>query len=207
MPSSCDTPNNDTLAGSSPAAAFLNDVDVLREALGCVTQERLVATEPTRRIEAGPNYSLQIGVIEPIPLRVNSGLPHVRISIGQSVRCVQTGSPRRQERYAIVVVAYFYALTTADGNEILAFHWTPVVDDPNQHTFPHLHVGAINLNANGPIRPGTFHKMHIPTSHVPVEAVIRLAITELNVRPLRTDWEEVLRRTERSRDMLHLDVQ
>lgn len=145
---------------------------------------------------------MNIGVVEPVPLRTRADTPEIGVSIGQAVRCIQTGSPRRQDRYAIIVVEYFYALMTTEGHEILAFHWTPDTSDPNQRIFPHLHVGAINLDANSSIRPGTFHKMHIPTSHVTVESIIRLAITELDIRPLKPDWEQVLSRTERSRTVM-----
>jgi hypothetical protein len=195
------------LTGHSPAHAFRNVVRAFREALGCITQAHIATADLTTKIEAGPIYPINVGAIEPILLRVNSGNPGVGISVGQSVECVQTGSPRRQERFEAIIVDYFYALSTSEGNEILAFHWTPEPPDPNQQTFPHLHVGAVNLDANSPIRPGTFHKMHIPTSHVTVEAIIRLAITELNVRPSRADWEEVLTRTERTRARMFRDMQ
>jgi hypothetical protein len=165
--------------------------------------ERLALAELATLIEVGPIYPVNMGVDEPILLRANAGSRQVGMSVAIAVRIAQTGSQRRLERYEVVIVEYLYALTTDDSKEILAFHWTPETADPNQRTFPHLHVGAINLNANGPIRPGSFHKIHIPTSHVSVESVIRLAITELNARPLRPNWEQILTRTERSRGVAH----
>lgn len=159
-------------------------------------RERLEFAERATTLAVGPFYPIVIGVEEPVLLRVEAGKPQIGVKIAQSVRIVQTGSSKRQDRYTVSVARYVYALMTADGREILAFHWTPDAADPNQRRFPHLHVGAVNLDANGPIRPGTFHKMHIPTGPVSIEAIVRLAITEFNVLPLRSNWEQVLRRTE-----------
>jgi hypothetical protein len=185
------------LTGHDPQHAFENYIRQMREALQCITRERLMLANRTERISAGPGYPIEFSSDEPIPLRVEPGYPPIGFTIAQSVRIMPTGSPTRQERFIVSVVRYTYALTTVDGKEVLAFHWAP--DLPIHPAFPHLHVGAINLDPNSPIRPGTFHKMHIPTGHITVEAVIRLAITELNVRPLRPDWEQVLERTEQAR--------
>jgi|GEM_PF-3584045 len=171
----------------------------MREALQCITQERLILADRSMRLMAGNVYPIDIGLDDPVPLRVEPGYPSIGITIAQSIRIEETGSPIRQARFAVNVIRYFYALTTAEGNEILAFHWSPQDSDPDKRPYPHLHVGAVNLDPNGIIRPGTFHKMHIPTGHISIEAVIRLAVTELSVRPFHPDWEQILERTEDAR--------
>jgi hypothetical protein len=75
----------------------------------------------------------------------------------------------------------------------LSFHWTPEAVEPNAVTFPHLHVGRALTADQAAIRLSDFHKAHIPTGHVSMVAVVRLAITEFGVTPLRPDWGRVLR--------------
>jgi hypothetical protein len=157
--------------------------------------ERLFLADRSVRLAAGPVYPIDIGMDEPVPLRVEPRHPQIGITVAQYVRIKATGSPVRQDRFEASDIGYFYALTTVDGNEILSFHWNSQTIDPDQRDFPHLHIGAINLDPGSLIRPGTFHKMHVPTGYITVEDVIRLAITELSVRPLRSDWEQVLERT------------
>jgi hypothetical protein len=84
----------------------------------------------------------------------------------------------------IATVAYFYHLLALDGTELIAFHWHPGRED--QPDFPHLHV----TSRPGPVRIQRKH--HVPTGRVSLEAVVRFAIQELGVRPIRPDWEQVL---------------
>lgn len=79
---------------------------------------------------------------------------------------------------------YFYHLREYNGPEVIALHWHP--GRPNQPDFPHLHVtggsGSVTID----------RKQHIPTGRVSLESVVRFAIVELGVRPLRPNWERVL---------------
>ncbi|HEY7034197.1 MAG TPA: hypothetical protein VH482_22855 [Thermomicrobiales bacterium] len=63
-------------------------------------------------------------------------------------------------------------------------------------TFPHLHIGRAMTAGQSAIRPRDIHKAHIPTGYVSLPAVVRLAIAEFGVTPLRANWEEILRRAE-----------
>ena len=58
-------------------------------------------------------------------------------------------------------------------------------------TFPHLHVGC-------QIPPYDMRRPHLRTGFVTLPMVIRMAIAELGVEPLRADWDAVLRRAEQS---------
>lgn len=86
-------------------------------------------------------------------------------------------------------VAYFYQVRERSRPEIIAFHWHP--GRHGQPNFPHLHVashvGTVQIAA----------KSHVPTGRVPLEAVVRFLISELHVRPVRADWEQVLDEGER----------
>lgn len=79
---------------------------------------------------------------------------------------------------------YFYDFRVSEGTELIAFHWHPGRD--GQPDFPHLHV----TSRPGPVRIQRKH--HVPTDRVSLESVVRFAIQDLGVRPLRPDWEQVL---------------
>jgi hypothetical protein len=85
----------------------------------------------------------------------------------------------------IRTTAYYYHLRERSGPEVILFHWHPF---PKQVPFPHLHLaggaGSVAIDA----------RRHVPTGLVPLAAVIRFAIEELGVRPLRGDWRKILDR-------------
>ena len=88
--------------------------------------------------------------------------------------------------------AYWYQPEERDSTEVIAFHWRP-----NGHghvPFPHLHVDG----GTGSVRIG--RKGHVPTGRVSLEGVVRFAIEELGVRPLRSDWHKILDEGQRAFD-------
>ncbi|HUG16929.1 MAG TPA: hypothetical protein VMM78_18115 [Thermomicrobiales bacterium] len=48
------------------------------------------------------------------------------------------------------------------------------------------------IASTAPVRPTTFHRAHIPTGQVFIDDVVRFAIADLGVEPLRSDWDSVL---------------
>ncbi|HKG25629.1 MAG TPA: hypothetical protein VKB09_08260 [Thermomicrobiales bacterium] len=84
---------------------------------------------------------------------------------------------------------YFYQIRDQREREVIAFHWHPGRRD--QPAFPHLHIDG----ASGPV--AIVRKNHGPTGRVSLESVVRFLIAELQVRPLRHDWERVLEEGER----------
>ena len=87
------------------------------------------------------------------------------------------------DRYTVRSVGYRYELGHADGPMILAYHWHPVGVSPV--TTPHLHLG-------GQVAGLDLSKAHLPTGIVGLDDVLRFAIVDLGVEPLRGDWREVL---------------
>lgn len=73
--------------------------------------------------------------------------------------------------------------------------------DPAQERHPHLHIGAAMLSPRTPMFPGAFHKKHVPTDRVSIERVVRFAIEELDVPPLRRNWSDILDRGQRRFDV------
>ena len=81
--------------------------------------------------------------------------------------------------------AYRYEVNDAQGQELLAYHWHPL--GKSRWKRPHLHV------SDGPLAG-----LHLPTSRVSLESLLRLLLAELEVRPLRNDWPAVLDVAERA---------
>jgi hypothetical protein len=100
----------------------------------------------------------------------------------------------------VKTTSYTYGFTQKlrDGAEVelLHFHWERERSTQNPYPLGHLHIGPGLLAHPTPIRAGDFHNAHIPTGRVSFESVVRFAIIELGVEPLREDWESALKKTE-----------
>jgi hypothetical protein len=92
----------------------------------------------------------------------------------------------------VAPAGYIYQfLYAANERELLAYHWhargaSPII-------WPHLHVSA-------PLTPLDLTRGHLPTGPVSLPAVLRYAVADLGVRPLRQDWAATLAAAERSLD-------
>jgi len=131
------------------------------------------------------------------------GGPHILALAGQPVRL---GGPYNvglaiTHLYAVVPTAepsapwrvssreYHYELTTADGRQLLRYDWHPT--GRSATTWPHLHLRRHTT-------PVDLSRAHVPTGRVSLEAVLRFAIEELQVRPLRPDWRSIFDEAERA---------
>jgi hypothetical protein len=85
----------------------------------------------------------------------------------------------------VAILGYLYAIGD-EGRELLSYHWHPSGHSPI--TWPHMHVGA-----NVQVGDRWLGKVHLPTGPVGLERVVALAITELGAKPLREDWERLIR--------------
>ena len=173
-------------------AAVRDYLEPLHQALGCITFERLALVERTR-FQPNTAYAVLLRNFEPVPLRAPSPL---RISIAQTIRIVADQRPRSVSGFRAEMIQYFFGFSTLDGREILGYHWTPDAVADNTVTFPHLHIGRAIIGGQAAIRPRDLHKAHIPTGNVSVPAMVRLAIVEFGVFPLRPNWAEILERGE-----------
>lgn len=86
-------------------------------------------------------------------------------------------------------VGYRYVLLNQEHRELLSYHWHPAGQSPV--VTPHLHVACRAGNAD-------LSKVHLPTGPVTLVDVIRCAITEFGVQPLRADWRAVLDRADQT---------
>lgn len=89
--------------------------------------------------------------------------------------------------WTIRTVGYSYGLLVGEGRELLAYQWHAV--GRSLVVSPHLHLGAALLR---PERARPFGRTHWPTGPVTLAEILRTAIADLGVEPLRDDWRERL---------------
>lgn len=174
------------MSGRTANEAFENYIHPLRDALTCVTQHRLTP-QVHQRLRADKELAVALNSTRSVPLQ---GQYDLTIRVAQRVRIesVRNDLPARQ-RYSVAVGAYVYGFATSNGQEVLSFHWVSESPDPVAIRFPHAHIGAAITAGQTVLRPSDLHHAHIPTGHISLPAVIRLAISEFGVFPLRRDWD------------------
>ena len=153
---------------------------MLQEVVNCVAHARV------RRGGAAPNthatFSLEVGAGEPLGLAGDS-----RLHLSARLRYLPVLTEAEPGPWRVTIVAYQYTLLDADHREIVAFHLHP--EGSSHVTTPHLHLGA----GAGQLR-ADLAAAHIPTGPITLAAVVRLSIEGFAARPLRRDWDRVLRR-------------
>lgn len=162
----------------SPEAALDAYRSTVVTALGCVARP-FVQIEPrgnplTTMLSLVANRGTLIRLRAPTPLS---------LTVIEGVRLVSV-----EGRWRTTLAAYRYTLRD-ERHEIVAYHWHP--EQTANVPFPHLH-----LEAGAGIARDELTRAHLPTGFVPLAAVLRLAITDFGVEPLRDDWQEVLVHTE-----------
>jgi hypothetical protein len=173
------------LAGRKPAEAVRNFLEPLQIAASCVTKAVFV-TAGRHKPETNRPYTLALGNA-PVQL-AGPG----RIKLRAVLTYCVVAWDRDDERGPIKVSTASYAYDLLSGNAaLLTYHWHPVGRDgrPHRVPYPHLHLGEVSGHL---LRP----KNHVPTGRVSFEAVLRFAISELDVQPLRRDAFARLARTE-----------
>jgi hypothetical protein len=102
------------------------------------------------------------------------------VSIQQQFTIDRVPDQPARARYNISTSRYRYRIDDQE-REWLSFHWHPRQDRPHRH----LHVNGDHLRG-----------LHIPTGQVSIAAVLRFLVTEMHVRPLHKNWEQVLNQCE-----------
>lgn len=165
------------MAGKTPPLAVGAFLDPLSRAVSCVTREIIRVSHDG--YTAGATHAATLGQGDPVRLQ---GGPLALAALLQ-YEVVQTDDQDRGP-WKVSTKAYFYNLKTADGDEIITYHWQPDGLGPG---WPHLHVGTCVLRDEAPLD----RRKHVPTGRIALEDVIALAI-ELGAKPLRDDHEQVL---------------
>lgn len=126
------------------------------------------------------SHALTLGDGDFQPLR---GPHDLSLSVAQRYRIIEFEGPRGP--WKVTTVAYAYVLQRGRGQEVFAYHWSPA--GPGRVRRPHVHLGP---GAEVGFEP--LSGAHLATGRIALEDVLRLAIEELAVEPLRDDWSDVL---------------
>lgn len=165
------------MAARSSSEAVNEFVELLRRSLSCVTTAVLDVRGGYHPSDYPHAATLNNG--NPIRLR---GSRQLGLLMSLQYYVVEdTGSP---SSWVVRTAAYYFALTDKDDREIIAYHWHPA--GRSGVTWPHMHLGA-SIS-----RESTLAKVHLPTGRVSIEQILRMAIMELDVQPLRKDWAAML---------------
>jgi len=96
--------------------------------------------------------------------------------------------PRTNGTGTVTTKYYLYSVADADSKDLVGFHFHPdLTEDPI--LYPHIHAYAKDDKRFLSLE---LQRKHIPSGRVALEDVIRWLISELNVKPRRKDWDEVL---------------
>ncbi len=105
--------------------------------------------------------------------------------------------PRRRPSQA-VTDGYVADLLDAGGALVVGYHWHPI--EGGTIRYPHLHVGRQfahpGLSPDIRVMADRLVRSHLPTGAILLPTVLRLAIAEFGVEPLRRDWASILDETE-----------
>ncbi len=108
------------------------------------------------------------------------------IDISQEIQ-----QPNARNDYLVSTKSYMYSILDAEKKDLIGFHYHPELDDdPVMH--PHIHVYA---DADKRFADFNLHKRHIPSGRVALEDVIEWLIVELEVKALRSNWQQILQTT------------
>ena len=164
--------------GRSPAEAVAEYRHSIQRLLSCVTSSVVDV--------AGGYYPAQV----PHRLTLNGGVSvaldgpsRLRLELQQYYRIVETGRPGAL--WMVDVVGYYYAIHDSEEREVLLYHWHPHVNSPV--VIPHLH-----LEQGAQVGRAEVREAHLPTGEVSLNAILRVLIEEMGVRPRRSDWESIV---------------
>lgn len=169
----------------------------MNKALACIAQhQRFVVKELTSGLDPEQEYSVTLNDMNSVPL---SSSPRIYLVAGQTIRLYEWHPNIAAEHFRVQALSYIYAFTTKINEkevDLLTFEWRRDPGEDYRHPHGHMHVGPAVLNPRSTVRPGSFHKAHIPTDRLSFESVVRFAIDELNVKARNKEWQTVLAASE-----------
>lgn len=167
------------MPGRSPHAAREAFLEPLKRALSCITTAQLLARKVTSTDE------VQALTLSEEPLRLRSTtMGGLYLSLAHRYRLVSESA----KNWHVSTVAYDYRLDDQNKRELISWHWHPApLRGPD---FPHVHVNDHPFGRHA----------HVPTARVSVESILRLLLTDLQVRPRADhagDYLAILEESER----------
>lgn len=128
-----------------------------------------------------------------VPLVRSHHLPRIFLVFRHHFRIIES-SDSQNGSWQANVAGYMYTLQDRDGREIVSYHWHP--DQQSPVTYSHLHIGVAAVGEGASVSRRDIPGIHFPTRFIAVQDIIRLAITQFDVHPLWSDWEQILRDTD-----------
>jgi hypothetical protein len=159
------------LPGRSPHEALDNFLSPIQRAISCVSKD---VVRHAGDYELNTPCAIQVGKQGTIKLK--GGKLYLTVQLNYEI----INDPDEQGGYKINTTAYSYSIRDRHENEILRYDWHPHIE---QIPYPHVHM-----------EDSTLKKHHLPTSRIALEQVLRLIITQFDVKPKRKDWSAVLTR-------------
>jgi hypothetical protein len=168
------------MPGRTPTEAYFQFIEPMQRALNFIAVGRLLLSRPFGSSVGGRLIDTSFNEAEPAPI---GGANIGRLYLRAACRCridTELSTPRS---YQCRLVGYSYGFLNAEGRDLLTFHWNSNATGA-ERSFPHLHIGA-PVSSGSTLIPERLHKLHIPTGVIPVGALVRFAIEELeiDVRP------------------------
>ncbi|MDQ3702734.1 MAG: hypothetical protein M3442_17690 [Chloroflexota bacterium] len=170
------------MTARTPAEAVQHYVSPLQQVLSCFTRTVL---DIRGGYHASPQpHTLTLGGSgDAVRLR---GPEQLALSVVQYYRIIS--DPQDARAWRVSTAGYVYQLLeiVRPPRVIIGYHWHPVntLDKP----FPHVHLYSAAAPLSG--------RMHLPCGRIALEDVLRFAVYELEIEPLRPDWHEILNRTQ-----------
>lgn len=169
------------MAGKTAQEAVQNFLTPIQQAISCVTPSVLLVSGGYY-VRAEPHLAL-IGDGAPVELQ---GESNVSLVVRHHYRIVEDSGPRGP--WKVSTVGYLYSLKdSVHDQDIISYHWHPYTPP----SYPHFHLGA-----GASIGRPEIVKAHLPTGRIALENVLRLALNDFHVTPLKKDWQEILNRTQ-----------
>lgn len=178
-----------------PSDAVEHYRSVVQRTLSCVTKHVLSIRVPGGGNPYGPgefSRALFLAGGQFVPLRSPNRI-QLRVLLRfelVNIAASESGWMARTSEYSCTLATEDQLEDQLDVAELIAYHWQP--DVRSGVRIPHLHIGPGIAGSSMKIGTRMVNRMHFLTGVVTLASVVRLAIEEFGVEPLRTDWKAVL---------------
>lgn len=169
------------MPGRTPQEAVRAFLTPLEDTIACVAKAKILLSKDGQA-KTGKIHGLTLNGDRAVELK---GPAHLLLKVRMQYEIVPTTSGQ-DGKWRVSTRAYAHSLETRNGQVVISYHWHP--DPSTKFNQPHIHLGHTQLAPDAVLR----NKFHIPTSRMSLEAILRSAITEFGVDPVRDDWDKIL---------------
>lgn len=175
----------------TPGEALESHRQSIQRLVSCISNHVIGVNYPRAYFPSLPDSVSSFAIFElgnglGVPLRSEASIA-VRVQLTAEI--VQDLEIPGSRSWMVRTGGYLISFSV-DGRELVAYQWHPHGRSPV--TDPHLHIGPAIAGSSMQIGTRTVNRVHFPTGVVTLASMVRLAIEEFGVEPLRTDWQAVL---------------